>query len=48
LQGTTGLPTFMSFNTATNILSVTPGLTDVGLFSLEFTVKTVYDGMASS
>lgn len=48
LQGTTGLPTFMSFNSATNNLSVNPGLTNFGTFTLEFTVKTVYDGMASS
>jgi hypothetical protein len=38
----------MSFNTANNVLTVTPGPTNFGTFILDFTVKTIYDGMAAS
>ena len=38
----------MSFNAATNILTVTPGPTDFGTYTLDFSVKTVFDGMAPS
>jgi hypothetical protein len=38
----------MRFDTANNVLSVTLGPNNFGLFTLSFTVKTLYDGMASS
>jgi hypothetical protein len=38
----------MSFNAVTNALTVNPALSDIGTFTLDFTVKTVYDGMAPS
>ena len=38
----------MSFNAATNNLTVNPGPNDFGTFTLDFTVKTKYDGMAPS
>ena len=46
LQGTTGLPAFISFNKETNNLNVTPGSSDFGTFMLDFTVKTHFDGLA--
>jgi hypothetical protein len=46
--GLAGLPTFMNFSPATNRLTVTPELTDFGTFTLQFTVKTFYDGLAAS
>ncbi len=47
-SGSFGLPAFMSFNTTTNILSVSPTPTDFGTFTLDFKVKTLYDGLAAS
>jgi hypothetical protein len=38
----------MDFNLQTNILTVTPGPTDIGTFNLDFSVKTLFDGMAPS
>ncbi len=48
LQGTTSLPAFMSFNALTNVLTATTGLSNFGIFTLNFTVKTKYDGIAPS
>jgi hypothetical protein len=38
----------MDYDTATNVLTVTPGPTNFGIFTLNFTVKTKYDGIAPS
>ena len=38
----------MSFNSQNNVLTVTPGPTNFGVFTIEFKVKTLFDGLAAS
>ena len=48
MQGTSSLPAFMSFNSITNNLTVTPGVADFGLYTLQITYTSDYDGMNPS
>lgn len=48
LAGTSSLPAFMLFNVSTKILTVSPGASDFGSYSLTASYKTIYDGMEPS
>ena len=45
LQGTSSLPTFMSFDAAKKNLTVTPGVADIGSYTLDITFTSDYDGL---
>ena len=47
-DGTTGLPAFMTFDGLTFQLTVSPGATDYGSYTLKISFTTTYDGMAPS
>jgi hypothetical protein len=38
----------MSFNSQNNLLTLTPGPTDFGSFTIEFKAKNFFDGLAAS
>jgi hypothetical protein len=38
----------MSFDHTQKILAVNPGKTDIGTFILDFSINSIYDGMAPS
>ena len=45
LQGSSGLPSFMSFNISTNILTVTPETADIDLYTLDASFSRITDGI---
>ena len=48
LQGTSALPSIMSFNASTNSLTVTPRVADIGPYTLFATFSRITDGIDPS